>query len=223
MAGALADRGWRSDGGRMVAAHYEVAKMSKLTLDEIADLRAYERGRDEFRREVSALKKVRRVAIGPLVTVVFENRTTMLFQIQEMVRAEKMATDEQVQGELDIYNPLIPEAGELSLTLFVELQNEAELRTWLPKLVGIERSLELRIGDPATTIAAAVDPEHAAQLTREEVTASVHYVRLQLDEAERAAFGRGPVTMALTHPAYSYAVDLSGETRASLLTDWQPD
>jgi hypothetical protein len=207
----------------MVAAHYEVAKMSKLTLDEIADLRAYERGRDEFRREVSALKKVRRVAIGPLVTVVFENRTTMLFQIQEMVRAEKMATDEQVQGELDIYNPLIPEAGELSLTLFVELQNEAELRTWLPKLVGIERSLELRIGDPATTIAAAVDPEHAAQLTREEVTASVHYVRLQLDEAERAAFGRGPVTMALTHPAYSYAVDLSGETRASLLTDWQPD
>jgi hypothetical protein len=147
----------------------------------------------------------------------------MLFQIQEMVRAEKMATDEQVQGELDIYNPLIPEAGELSLTLFVELQNEAELRTWLPKLVGIERSLELRIGDPATTIAAAVDPEHAAQLTREEVTASVHYVRLQLDEAERAAFGRGPVTMALTHPAYSYAVDLSGETRASLLTDWQPD
>ena len=134
-----------------------------------------------------------------------------------------MATDEQVQGELDIYNPLIPEAGELSLTLFVELQNEAELRTWLPKLVGIERSLELRIGDPATTIAAAVDPEHAAQLTREEVTASVHYVRLQLDEAERAAFGRGPVTMALTHPAYSYAVDLSGETRASLLTDWQPD
>jgi hypothetical protein len=207
----------------MVAAHYEVAKMSKLTLDEIADLRAYERGRDEFRREVSALKKVRRVAIGPLVTVVFENRSTMLFQIQEMVRAEKMATDEQVQGELDIYNPLIPEAGELSLTLFVELQNEAELRTWLPKLVGIERSLELRIGDPATTIAAAVDPEHAAQLTREEVTASVHYVRLQLDEAERAAFGRGPVTMALTHPAYSYAVDLSGETRASLLTDWQPD
>jgi hypothetical protein len=206
-----------------VAGHYEVAKMSKLTLDEIADLRAYERNRDEFRREVSALKKVRRVAIGPLVTVVFENRTTMLFQIQEMVRAEKMATDEQVQGELDIYNPLIPEAGELSLTLFVELQNEAELRTWLPKLVGIERSLELRIGDPATTIAAAVDPEHAAQLTREEVTASVHYVRLQLDEAERAAFGRGPVTMALTHPAYSYAVDLSGETRASLLTDWQPD
>ena len=72
----------------MVAAHYEVAKMSKLTLDEIADLRAYERGRDEFRREVSALKKVRRVAIGPLVTVVFENRSTMLFQIQEMVRAE---------------------------------------------------------------------------------------------------------------------------------------
>ncbi|MGC9960838.1 MAG: DUF3501 family protein [Acidimicrobiales bacterium] len=197
--------------------------MSKLTLDEIADLRAYERGRDVFRREVSALKKLRRVAIGPLVTVVFENRTTMLFQIQEMVRAEKMATDEQVQGELDIYNPLIPEAGELSLTLFVELQNEAELRTWLPKLVGIERSLELRIGDPATTIAAAVDREHAAQLTRDEVTASVHYVRFQLDEAERTAFGRGPVTMALTHPAYSYAVELSDETRASLLADWQPD
>ena len=185
--------------------------MSKLTLEEIADLHAYERGRDEFRREVTALKKVRRVQIGPLVTVVFENRTTMLFQIQEMVRAEKMATDEQVQGELDIYNPLIPEAGELSLTLFVELQTEAELRTWLPKLVGIERALELRIGQPPTTVTAAVDPEHAAQLTRDEVTASVHYVRFVLDETQREAFGRGPVTMAFTHPAYSYDVELSGE------------
>jgi hypothetical protein len=195
----------------------------KLTLEDIADLRAYERRREEFRRQVSALKKLRRVPIGPLVTVVFENRTTMLFQIQEMARAEKMVSDEQVQGELDIYNPLIPAAGELSLTLFVELQSEAELRTWLPKLVGIEGALELRIGDPSRTITAAVDPEHAAQLTRDEVTASVHYVRFVLDEAEQEAFRHGPVRIAITHPAYSYDAELSSETRASLAADWQTD
>jgi hypothetical protein len=195
--------------------------MSKLTLDDITDLRAYERGREEFRREVIALKKLRRVSIGPLLTVVFENRTTMLFQIQEMARAESMSTDEQILAELEVYNPLIPGPGELSLTLFVELRNDAELREWLPKLVGIERSLELRFGDsPGFTVRALVDPEHAAQLTREELTASVHYVRFELDDAQRQAFAAGPAVLAVDHPAYSYEQDLSPETRASLVSDW---
>jgi hypothetical protein len=195
--------------------------MSKLTLDDITDLRAYERGREEFRREVIALKKLRRVSIGPLLTVVFENRTTMLFQIQEMARAESMSTDEQILAELEVYNPLIPGPGELSLTLFVELRNDAELREWLPKLVGIERSLELRFGDsPGLTVRALVDPEHAAQLTREELTASVHYVRFELDDAQRQAFAAGPAVLAVDHPAYSYEQDLSPETRASLVSDW---
>ncbi|HKH88823.1 MAG TPA: DUF3501 family protein [Acidimicrobiales bacterium] len=195
--------------------------MSALTLADIVDLRAYERQRPDFLRQVIELKKIRRVPIGPLVTVVFENRTTIRFQIQEMARAERMSTDEQVQGELDVYNALVPGPGELCLTLFIELTTEADLRQWLPRLVGIERSVELRLGhDPVRVVTATVDADHAAQLTREEVTASVHYVRFRLDGEERRAFEAGPVALAITHEAYAHATLLSAETRRSLVGDW---
>jgi hypothetical protein len=201
--------------------------MRPLTLDDIVDQREYEREREDFRREVIALKRLRRVGIGPVVTVVFENRTTMRFQVQEMARAEKMATDEQIRHELDAYNPLIPGPGELSMTLFIELTNSEELREWLPKLVGIERDLVLEIGDPATgdlaVVRAAVDPAHEAQLTREEITASVHYVRLALDEAQRDRFAGEPVRIAVDHSDYRYATELSPQTKASLLSDWDED
>jgi hypothetical protein len=139
-----------------------------LSLDDIVDQRAYERERESFRAEVIALKRLRRVAIGPVVTVVFENRTTMRLQVQEMARAERMATDEQILHELEIYNPLIPAPGELSMTLFVELTNDADLRAWLPKLVGIERDVVLVLGEGAgtETVTALVDPAHEARLTR---------------------------------------------------------
>ena len=117
-----------------------------LTLEDIADQRAYERERDEFRSKVIAAKRLRRVSVGPVVTFVFENRLTIRFQVQEMARAEKMVTDQQIQHELDVYNQLLPSPGELSATLFIELISEEDLRTWLPRLVGIERSCEMRVG-----------------------------------------------------------------------------
>src|SRR5947209_3633374 len=121
-----------------------------------------------------ALKQVRRIAVGPIVTVVFENRDTMRFQVQEMARDERMSTDEQIQTELDVYNPLIPDPGELTATLFLELDSKERLMEWLPKLVGIERSLRLRLSN-GDTVAATPDEDHAAQLTRADITASVHY------------------------------------------------
>lgn len=189
----------------------------KLTLDDIADLRAYEREREAFRERIIALKRVRRVQVGPLVTLVFENRDTVRFQVQEMARVEKLITDEQIRTELDVYNPLIPEPGQLSATLFVELTSDEQLREWLPKLVGIERAVELRIGD--RIVGCVPEEQHAQQLTREEVTASVHYVRFELTPEEVAAFEAGPVALALAHPAYEHAVPLSEETKASLLRD----
>lgn len=193
-----------------------------LTLSDIADLRAYEREREAFRSEVMALKKLRRVPIGPRVTVVFENRTTMRYQVQEMARAERMSTDGQIQAELDIYNPLIPGPGELSLTLFIELTSDEELREWLPKLVGIERSVELRLGPPEAreVVRAAVEEGHDSQLTREEVTAAVHYVQLSLEPRQRERFLAGPAAIAIAHPAYSFESELGEETRASLAADW---
>ena len=143
-----------------------------LTLDDIADLRAYERERDEFRRAVIAEKRLRRVSIGPVVTVTFESRTTVRFQVQEMARAERMTTDGQIQRELDVYNRLLPSTGELSATLFIELTSEEQLRTWLPKLVGIERSIVLRIGTGAGAhlVRSVPEEEHESQLTRPETT-----------------------------------------------------
>jgi hypothetical protein len=194
----------------------------KLDLADILDLRAYEAEREQFRRAVIALKKTRRVSIGPLVTVLFENRTTILFQIQEMARAEVMVSDSAIQAELDVYNPLIPLPRELSLTLFIELTTAEELATWLPRLVGIERSLELRIGegDHESVSPGVLDAAHAAQLTRDEVTSSVHYVRFALSEAEAERFLVGPVAIAICHDAYHHSSLLSAETRASLAADW---
>jgi hypothetical protein len=192
----------------------------KLTLTDIADLRAYERERPEFRTQVIDLKKRRRVGLGPFVTVLFENRDTIRFQIQEMARVEKLLTDEAIETELQVYNPLIPEPGELALTLFIELTSELALRDWLPRLVGIEKHLELRIGAEDPVVVPCIpDEEHQEQLTRDEITASVHYIHFELDQSQVEAFAAGPVELALTHPNYEHATTLGAETVAELLAD----
>jgi len=195
--------------------------VTKLTMDDIVDLRAYERERESFRSQIIELKKKRRVPVGPIVTLVFENRDTIRFQIQEMARAERMLRDDQIQGELDAYNPLIPGPGQLSATLFIELRSKEELMEWLPKLVGIERSVELTIGegDGAAVIRSVPEEAHSAQLTREEITPSVHYVRFELSGEQVDRFGREPVTVGINHPAYREATVLTDESRSSLLSD----
>jgi hypothetical protein len=193
----------------------------RLTLDDIADARAYERERAEFQQRVIELKKKRRVSVGPFVTLVFENRDTIRFQIQEMARVEKLHTDEAIVHELDTYNPLIPEPGQLSATLFVELTSKPDLVEWLPKLVGIEASVELRLGggDDRHVVRCEVDEAHLEQLTRADVTASVHYVRFRLTPAQVEAFECGPVELALAHANYDHAVELTDATRAELARD----
>jgi hypothetical protein len=189
----------------------------KLTLDDIADLRAYERERQAFREHIKALKAKRRVQVGPITTFVFENRDTIRFQVQEMARVEKIITDEGIQAELDVYNPLIPEPGQLSATLFLELTTKEALRTWLPKLVGIERAAVLRVaGDE---LACVPDERHEEQLTRDDVTASVHYVRWELTPEQIEKFALGPVELAIVHPSYQASVELPVTTTAELLQD----
>ena len=193
----------------------------QLTLDDIADVRAYERERDEFRQRVIAMKRLRRVSVGPVVTLVFENRDTIRFQIQEMARAERLYSDESIQAELDTYNPLIPGRGELSATMFIELTSREEMEEWLPKLIGVETAVALEIGSGESTeiVGCKVDPAHAAQLTREDVTAAVHFVRFELDPAQVALFADGPVTLQVRHPRYRESVLLGEATRAALMED----
>ena len=154
----------------------------KLTVADIADARAYERERTALRAQVIELKRCRRVAIGTLVSVMFESRETMRYQIQEMARVERIFTDEGIQQELDAYNPLIPESGQLCATLFIELTSDEQMREWLPRLVGIESSLLFRLPG-GETVRGVVTADHAAQLTRDHVTAAVHYLTFRFNPA----------------------------------------
>lgn len=200
-----------------------------LTLDDIADARAYEREREEFRSRIIDLKKRRRVSIGPVVTLLFENRDTIRFQIQEMARAERLLSDEAIQTELDTYNPLIPDPGELSASLYVELTSRQEMEHWLPRLVGIERSVRLEITDSSANgsgpevVPCEVDPSHAANLTREEVTAAVHFVRFRLSAAQIDRFRTGTVAVAIDHPEYRECTVISDATRNALVEDLVED
>lgn len=194
----------------------------RLTLDDITDLRAYERERPAFRAEVIALKKRRRVRVGPFVTLLFENRDTIRFQIQEMARVEKLISDEAIENELRVYNPLIPDSGRLSATLFIELASKDELREWLPKLVGIEGAVELRVGAGGggqIAVRARPDDTHQAQLTREAMTASVHYIHFDLAPDVVDAMAHGSAAVAVVHPNYAERTALSESTRAELLRD----
>ncbi len=199
-----------------------------LTLEDIADQRAYERERDEFRAQVIATKKLRRISVGPVITLTFESRLTMRFQVQEMARAEKMFSDEQIQHELDVYNRLLPSAGELSATLFIELTSEDELRTWLPRLVGVQRSCELHVGSDESlqVIVSTPEEEHESNLSRPETTSAVHYVRFRFSPAQVGAFAAGPARLVVNHPAYPDGrpgTILSPATRAELVTDLAGD
>lgn len=190
----------------------------KLTLTDIADVREYERGRAEFRTSVMETKRKRRLSFGTIITLMFENRDTMLLQIQEMARVEKLTTDDEIQVELDTYNPMIPEPGQLTATVFLELTSDEQMREWLPKLVGIERSFAIVLpnGDRVRSI---TEEAHAGQLTREETTAAVHYIRFEFTPEQVESFASGTVRIQIEHPDYLEAVELSESTHTELLTD----
>ena len=197
------------------------APSRKLTLDDIADQRAYEREREEFRARMIAVKRLRRVAIGDIMTIMFENRDTMRLQIQEMVRVEKVLTDEGVLEELKAYNPMIPEPGQLCATLFLELTSEDQVREWLPKLAGLENSISLQLSD-GTMVPGTIDAQHAAGLTRDDVTAAVPYLTFHFTPAQVEAFATGAVSVVCSQPNYLKQTELADTTRTELLTDLRP-
>ena len=192
--------------------------MRKLTVDDIVDLRAYERERAEFRASIIELKKARRIALGELMTVVFENTDTMRFQIQEMARAEKMLRDEEIEHEVATYNELIPEPGELSATLFIEITDPDALREWLPKLPGIQRHVFF---DVAGSEVRGIEPDEERLTREDEITSTVHYLKFALTPQQQAAFAAGPVLIVVDHPAYQAETRLSDEQRAALAADFE--
>lgn len=191
--------------------------MRKLTVDDIKDHRAYEAERDEFRRHIIALKKRRRIPLGDLLTIVFENTDTMRFQVQEMARAERMLTDEQIAHEVTTYNELIPDAGQLSATLLVELTTDEALREWLPKLVGIQRHLNFHLGDGS--VITGYDPDEDRLTREEEMTTTVHYIKFEFTAEQAAVLRDQAARLAVDHPDYTVTLELNGDQRAELAAD----
>jgi Protein of unknown function (DUF3501) len=192
--------------------------MRKLTVDDIVDMRAYERERDDLRRQIIDLKRLRRVALGPIMTLVFENTVTMRWQVQEMARAERMLRDEQIAHEVETYNQLIPDADELSATLMIELTSERELREWLPRLVGIELHVAVVLPD-GTRVVGAPSEEDELRLTRDDITAAVHFLKFRFAASDVEMFASGPVHIVVDHPDYDQDVLLTPEQHEQLLSD----
>jgi hypothetical protein len=190
----------------------------KLTIDDIVDMRAYERERDQLRRCIIDLKRIRRVALGPVMTMVFENTVTMRWQVQEMARAERMMRDEQIAHEIETYNQLIPDANELSATLMIELTSEPALKEWLPRLVGIHQHIAIVLPD-GTSVFGAVSDEDELRLTRDDITAAVHFLKFRFTADEVETFAGGPVRIAVDHPEYDQDVLMTPELHAELLSD----
>jgi hypothetical protein len=197
-----------------------VQPTARVTLDEIIGLDRYEQLRPEFRRRVIETKKSRRVAVGDRITFVFENHDTMLFQVQEMLRAEHIVDLDKVREEIDVYNALIPEPGELSATMLIEITESDRIREELVRLIGIEHAVRMEIGDP-TAGGFAVPGQFEAGRSKEDKLSAVQYVRFVFSPAARQAFvaGTQPVRLVIDHPHYRHTAEISDPVRRSLADD----
>lgn len=190
--------------------------MKKITLAEVKNFYEYEKIRDRFRQEIIDLKKRRRVALGDTITLVFENRETALFQIQEMIRAERIVADERVQDEIDVYNELVPEPGQLSATLLIEIEDQERVKEELDRFFGIDEGecLYLQIGKQHA-VAGRFESGHS----KEDKISAVHFVRFTFGATEIVAFRNEDVALVVDHPKYRARVTLTPEIKASLLED----
>ena len=194
--------------------------MKKLTMDDLQPIAEYELGRDAYRKSVLSHKQPRRINLGPDIAVTFEDRTTMTFQIQEMMRAERLVHDSLIQVEIDVYNDLIPDQGELSATLFIEITESDQVKEKLHKFLGLTdgESLWLQIGD--TKIYAAFEEGRA----EEDKISSVHYIRFTLTKSVQENLKNSAIEakIGIDQGTYKYTTVLSSDSRKSLINDLRP-
>jgi Protein of unknown function (DUF3501) len=185
-----------------------------LTPSDIWPNKVYEAARSEMRSRVIALKAVRRIAVAPDVTLVFENRDTLRWQIQEMLRAERIETPSGIQEELDVYNALMPDRVSLSATLFIEVTEEARIAQVLHDLLGLEESLYLCFGSEEVRAGFEGGRSDGARIS------AVQYVRFVFTPEQRERFlASGESRLELRHPKLRSSVVLGPETLESLKGD----
>jgi hypothetical protein len=188
--------------------------MKKIVLDDILGFTAYEKVRQEFRQAIIDKKKLRRVAVGDKVSLVFENRDTVIFQIQEMLRAERIADLDKIREEIAVYNELIPTPGELSATMFLEIEDQTYLRDELLKFLGIDEALALNVGGHS------IPGRFEEGRSKEDKISAVQYVRFPFSAEARQAFIAGArAELAIDLTTYRANVVLTAGQQKSLAAD----
>lgn len=192
--------------------------MQKLTRDTLFSLEKYTEVRKEFRDKVINHKKNRHLPIGPDATLYFEDALTMQYQIQEMLRVERIIEAGGIQEELDVYNPLIPDGRNWKATFMIEYEDEAERRKQLARMINIETAVWIKVDDMERVIPIA---DEDMERTTEDKTSSVHFLRFELtDKMVKALKQDASLSAGIDHDAYRHTVDPVPENiRLSLIQD----
>ncbi|HXI35892.1 MAG TPA: DUF3501 family protein [Burkholderiales bacterium] len=186
--------------------------------ESLLSLERYARERDAWRARVIEHKKLRTVHLGEHVTLLFEDELTIRYQVQEMLRIERIFEEDGIQHELDAYNPLVPDGGNWKATMLIEYPDAEERRRELARLKGVERRVWVRVagGEPVQAVA-----DEDLERENEEKTSSVHFLRFELDAGARERLKRGAaLAIGVDHPAYRAALDpVPAAVRSALLQD----
>ena len=191
--------------------------MNLLTPQDLLPVAAYEQQREPFRSQIIALKQRRRISVGPLITLVFENRETLQFQTQEMIRVEQILDPHKVQEELDVYNALMPGAGELSATLMIEITEQDRMKEWLDMFMGLDHGEKIAICAGTEQVFGEFEGGHS----HETKISAVHFVRFRPTASMTASFAdlHVPVTLTVHHHEYHADTPVPGSMREEWLKD----
>jgi hypothetical protein len=191
--------------------------MNLLTPQDLLPVAAYEQQREPFRSQIIALKQRRRISVGPLITLVFENRETLQFQTQEMIRVEQILDPHKVQEELDVYNALMPGAGELSATLMIEITEQDRMKEWLDMFMGLDHGKKIAICAGTEQVFGEFEGGHS----HETKISAVHFVRFRPTASMTASFAdlHVPVTLTVHHHEYHADTPVPGSMREEWLKD----
>ncbi|MEO5693433.1 MAG: DUF3501 family protein [Usitatibacter sp.] len=192
--------------------------MQKLTRDSMMTLEAYAKARKDFRAQVIAHKKPRTVHLGEHLTLIFEDELTIRYQVQEMLRIEKIFEEQGIQDEIDAYSSLIPDGSNFKATMLIEYEDLEERRVALEKLRGVEDRVYMQVEGSAAVYAIA---DEDLERENDQKTSAVHFLRFEMTKEMAAALKYGvALSMGVDHPSYAAKLDpLGAEARAALIKD----
>ena len=190
--------------------------MQKLVIKDLMNILEYEKVRNTYRQELMSYKKDRRISLGPNITLTFENRRTMKFQIQEIMRAERLVHDETIQEEIEVYNSLLPKSNSLSATLFIEVTEESKIKSILNQFIGLTEGESLFFEIRGQKINA----EFEAGREESDKISSVHYVNFKINQELIPLFENDEeIKLQIQYKDFFHSQALSSKSKLSLFND----